>query len=543
MMLGPGGVSASEHQIEFLPSLEEPGYAILMGGFERRGVAFVPIEEAEISKINHERRQFGLEKLADMPPAQPLSRKLCRYCHQVAIYKCSACWTYYCSKACQRRHWSHHVFTCRVSRRPNDADFLKRAVRVATRAANANGHEGLNKAMLHLLADDHMCCSFGFNHCKTALEVLDLACLYGTMISKIGQAVRVIQKHLEAGSLCGFVEQFCQLERHLAHITNSDECSCVTWFLDSLSPESFIIPTRDKAIYDIWIIAMATTIEALGLKYRLENGYKLNETQGDVFNLYLVIQPNIWLIPDITSSSWLKFGFCFCKSFSQSAALAGQYLQLALSGATFDEIVSAYETQSLAGLMRIHGLDISELETQSIRTHRPPPCEYSVYRLMVGVEHALSGRFCDCFRVHAGRHCHAYHETHIDRESDTNFGFHLTSSWERWQILNFYKYLFHLPDFDARHMTDATEDLDPGKLETYLDTLIPNMRGKISDRNRTNIMFPRLRNRLRGRSLDGQNISHFHLPCDCKEHDVIGPPGIANRFAINELGSLSTMSK
>jgi hypothetical protein len=277
-MLSPGGVSASEHQIEFLPSLEEPGYAILIGRFERRGVAFVPIEEAEISKINHERRQFGLEKLADIPPTQPLSRKLCRYCHQVAIYKCSAYWTYYCSKACQRRHWIHHVFTCRVSRRPNNADFLKRAVRVATRAANANGHEGLNKAMLHLLAGNHMCCSFGFNHCKTALEVLDLAYLYSTMISKIGQAVRVIQKHLEAGSLCGFVEQFCQLERHLTHITNSDECSCVTWFLDSLSPESFIIPTRDKAIYDIWIIAIATTIEALGLKYRLENGYKLNKT-------------------------------------------------------------------------------------------------------------------------------------------------------------------------------------------------------------------------------------------------------------------------
>jgi hypothetical protein len=92
-------------------------------------------------------------------------------------------------------------------------------------------------------------------------------------------------------------------------------------------------------------------------------------------------------------------------------------------------------------------------------------------------------------------------------------------------------------------MADATEDLDPGKLETYLNTLIPNMREKISDRNRTNIMFPRLRNRLRGRSLDGQNISHFYLPYNCKEHNVIGLSGIANRFAINKLGSLSTMSK
>jgi hypothetical protein len=508
--------------------LEEPGYAILMGGPERRGVAFLPIEEAEISKINHERRTFALEKMGEMPPTESLSRKLCRYCHQVAIYKCSACWTHYCSKACQRRHWMHHVFTCRVPRRPNDADFLKRAVRIATRDVNANDQEGLNKAMLHLLADDHTCSSFGFNNCKTALEVLDLTCLYDTMISKIRQAVRVLQKHLEAGSLRKFVEQFCQLERHLAQITDSDECPCVTWFLDCLSPESFIIPNRDKATYDIWIIAMADTVEALGLKHRLENGYKLNETQSDVFSLYLAIQPNTRLIPDIYSSSWLKFGFCYCRSFSQRAELARQYLQLALSSATFDDIVAAYETSNLAGLMRTHGIDISELEIQGIRLHRPPPCEYSVYRLMIGVEHALSGRFCSCFRVHAGCDCHAYYETHIDRESDTNFGFHLTSSWERWQILNFYKHLFHLPDFDPRCMADATEDLNPGKLETYLDTLVPDMRRKISDRTRTNIMFPRLRDRLRGRTPEGQDITHFHLPCDCKEHDVIGPSGISH---------------
>ncbi|PVI00725.1 hypothetical protein DM02DRAFT_707787 [Periconia macrospinosa] len=527
MMLGPGGVSASEHQIEFLPSLEEPGYAILMGGPERRGVASVPIEEAEIFKTNHERRTSALEKMDEMPPTECLSRKLCRYCRKIATYKCSACWTYYCSKTCQKRHWMHHVFTCRVPGRPNDADFLKRAIRIATRDINAKNQEGLNKAMLYLLADDHICSSFGFNNCKTALEVLDLTCLYGTMFSKIGHAVSVLQKHLESGSLRKFVEQFCQFERHLAQITNSDECPCVTWFLDCLSPESFIIPNRDKATYDIWVTAMADTIESLGLTYRLENGYKLNESQVDVFSLYLAIQPNIRLIPDIYSSSWLKFGFCYCKSFSQRAELARQYLLLASSNATFDDIVSAYEKSSLADLMRTHGVDISKLEIQGVRLHRPPPCEYSVYRLMIGVEHALSGRFCSCFRVYAGRDCHAYSETHIDRESGTNFGFHLASSWERWQLLNFYKHLFHLPGFDPRCMAEATEDLDPGKLEIYLDTLVPDMRRKIFDRNRTNIMFPRLKNRLRGSAAGGQNIPHFHLPCDCKEHDVIGPSGIS----------------
>ncbi|KAF2019810.1 hypothetical protein BU24DRAFT_341661 [Aaosphaeria arxii CBS 175.79] len=537
MMLGPGGVSASEHQIEFLPSLEEPGYAILMGGSQRRGVASVPIEEAETSKTNHERSTFALEKMGEMPPTECLSRKVCRHCRKIATYKCSACWTYYCSKTCQRRHWMHHVFTCRVPSRPNDADFLKWAIRIATRDMNAQNQEGLNKAMLYLLADDHVCSSFGFNNCETAREVLHLACLYGAMLSKIVQAVSVLREHLEAGSLYKFMEQFCQLERHHAQTTNSDECSCVTWFLDRSSPESFIIPNRDKTTYDIWVIAMTDTIESLGLRHRVENGYKLSESQVDVFRLYLAIQPNIGLIPDICSSSWLKFGFCYCKSFSERAELARQYLLLGSSSATFDDIVSAYETSSLAGLMRTKGIDISELEIQGVRFHRPPPCEYSVYRLMIGVEHALSGRFCSCFRVHVGRDCHAYYETHMDRESDTNFGFHLTSSWERWQLLNFYKHLFHLPGFDPRCMAEATEDLDPGKLETYLNTLVPDMRRKISDRNRANIMFPRLRNRLGGNTPDRQNISHFHLPCNCKEHDVIGPSGISHLRAYASEGS------
>lgn len=527
-MLGPGGVGASEHQIEFLPLLEEPGYAILMGGPEKRGVASVSsIEEAEEAKINHERSTFALEEMGEWPPTKCLSRKLCRHCRKIATYKCSACWTYYCSKECQRRHWMHHVFTCRVPSRPNDADFLKRTIRVATKNMNAQNREGINRAMLYLLADDHICKSFGFNNCKTALEVVDLVCIYGTMFSKIGQAVSVLQKHLEACSLYKIVEQFCQFERHLAQITNSDECPCVTWFLDCLSPEPFIIPNRDKTTYDIWDLALDNTIESLDLTHRLKNGPELNQFQVDVFRLYLAIQPNTQLIPDMYSSSWLKFGFCYCESFSQRADLAQKYLLLASSSATFDDIVSAYETSSLADLMRTHGIDISELEIQGIRFHKPPLCEYSVYRLIIGVEHALSGRFCRCFRAHADHDCHAYYETHLDRVSDVNFGFHLTSTWERWQLLNFYRHLFHLPDFDPRCMAEATEDLDTGKLETYLDTLVPDMRRKISDRNRTNILFPRLRNRVRGSTSDGQSTSNFHIECNCKEHDVIGPPGIS----------------
>ena len=191
---------------------------------------------------------------------------------------------------------------------------------------------------------------------------------------------------------------------------------------------------------------MVYTMGTFNLAY--ESDFPLDASQSDVFKLYMTIQPAVWLGADFCSSTWINFGFCYCKSFSQSATLAKRYLALAFSAATFDDIVSAYETGDLAGLMRRHGIDVAELESQGIRLHRPPPCEYSIYRLMMGVEHALSGWFCRRFRVREGRSCHGDFETQVNRETDANFGFHLTGSWKRWQLLNFYKHLFRLPAFD-----------------------------------------------------------------------------------------------
>lgn len=523
-MLGPGGVSATEHQVEFLPLLGTPGYATLMGGLEGRKTKSMPIEEAEVSKINHERETYMLEKINEMPPAVGLNRKLCRRCRCIATYRCSACWTSYCSRACQIQNWAHHVFVCSVSARPNHVDFLRLVIRRAMREIQSGDEEQLHNAILYVLADDHICSTFGFNNCKNTAEVLALICIYSTMLSRVRPAIGALQEHLQNCNLGNFIKQFCQLERQIAQVTNKGECTCVTWFLERWSPASFIIPNRNKATYDIWVTAKDSAIKSLNLKHWLENGCEFNKSQADVFSLYIAIQPTIWQIPDIYSSSWVKFGFCYCKSFSQRAELARQYLALASSSATFDDIVSAYETSRLADLMRFQGINISELENQGVRLYRPPRCEYSVYRLMIGAEHALSGRFCSCFSVREGRDCHTYYETHIDSESDTHFGFHLTSSWERWQLLNFYKHLFGLPGFDPRCMAEAKEDFD---LEEYLDTLVPDMRRKIWDRNRANLLFPRLKDRLSGKTRDGQNISHFHLPCDCKEHDVKGPPGIS----------------
>ncbi|KAH0282463.1 hypothetical protein KCU62_g9701, partial [Aureobasidium sp. EXF-3399] len=388
--------------------------------------------------------------------------------------------------------------------------------------------ERLHNAIRDVLSDDHICSTFGFNYCSDALEVINLICIYAAVFTKVRYVVRVLQLHLQKGSLSKFLVQYCERERHDIQISGTTEYAYITWFLEHWDPEVRVIPNILKTTYDIWDVAAASAVKTLGLADWFGNRLHLDTSQTDVLDLYLSIQPSIGLIPDSTSSSWIKFGFCYCKSFSQRKELAQKYLTLALSQATFDDIVSAYEASCLGDLMRAHSIDISHLENQGVRLYRPPPREYSIYRLMIEVEHALSGRFCSCFRLREGRDCHAYYETHIDLESAVTFGFHQANSWERWQLLNFYKHLFQSPSFNAQLMAKATEDPDLGSLEDYFDSVVPDMRMKLWDKHRANILFPRLRDRLRGWDRDGRPIMHHHLVCRCKEHDVLEPPGIVH---------------
>ncbi|OAA73324.1 hypothetical protein ISF_00225 [Cordyceps fumosorosea ARSEF 2679] len=438
----------------------------------------IPIYEAEVAKINHTRKQDGLEEMQEMPLARVTSQRLCRRCRGPADYRCRTCWSFYCSSECKKRDAAAHVFTCRMPNRPNDVDFLRLVIRKVSREVKSEDEERMHNAFTYLFSDDHICRTFGFNNCADRLQVLNLICLYGTLFARVRPAVRALHEELEASTLVQFMLTFCKLERDIASLRNTKECSCVSWFL-GWSPDTFPVPNMDQEQYDIWIAAASSAFASLNVDQLFKAEYQFSRSQRDVLDLYIAIQPTLWRLPDATTSTWIKFGFCHCRSFSQRVQLAKHYLSLATSGATFDDIVAAYEALRIPELMHARGLDISKLESQGVVPRRPGPCEYSVFRLMISVEHALSGRFCDCFRVHEQRECHRPFETHLEREGDLNFGFHLTSSWEKWQLLNFYKYIFRQRSFDARRMARAVDDADRDSLEAYLESLDPGMRKRL----------------------------------------------------------------
>ncbi|KAE8310655.1 hypothetical protein BDV41DRAFT_566419 [Aspergillus transmontanensis] len=259
--------------------------------------------------------------------------------------------------------------------------------------------------------------------------------------------------------------------------------------------------------------------------FRFKDGCRLNTAQAEVFKLFVTIWGSIYQIPDNNSSVWINFGFCYCTSFQQRQELSLKYQLLAASNATFDDIVSAYETSSMAELMIKHEIDMSDLFQNGVRLQRPSGMVYSVFRLMIGVSHALSGRFCNFFRMQS---CHGDFETHFDSECDLSYGFHLTNSWERWQLLNFYRHLFNLPEFDPRAMAAAKESPDYGALERYIDTLVPDMRRRIFDIDRAeSFLFPNLDARI-SETIRGAEESS-DIPCHCRVHDVLGPPGLCYR--------------
>jgi len=264
----------------------------------------------------------------------------------------------------------------------------------------------------------------------------------------------------------------------------------------------------------------------LDLDERRRSNNLLDRPESEVLKLFTVIQAGAFRYPTTDTSVWIRSGFCHCKTSEQREMLRSKYFALAAFKATFVDIASAYGSWTIPDLMIAHGIDISDLETEGIKLAKPSDSEYAVLRLMLGVRHALSGRFCSCFRVNQARNCHVYFETHLDIECDSAYGFHLTNSWERWQLLNFYQYVFSLPGFDVSKMAEATVNKE---LEQYLNTLVPDMRRKIMDLDRaSSTLYPMLKGRIQVQMLDSGERRE-HLACHCRVHDLVGPPGL--RFA------------
>ncbi|KAK5214942.1 hypothetical protein LTR96_011629, partial [Exophiala xenobiotica] len=254
----------------------------------------------------------------------------------------------------------------------------------------------------------------------------------------------------------------------------------------------------------------------IDLEQRFSLGSVLSDSEKSVASLYTVLLRDFNNIPDAYSAEWIEFGFCYCVSITQREALAAAYLKLAENGTPLNQIASAWDTSSLRHLMESQGIDISLLVSDTIWSQQPSVDEFGIYRLMTEVKHALSGYHCPCFW--SACQSHSKYETLLSKESEVDYGFHGVNTWERWQLLNFYSYVFTHPEFDAHKMQEAKRSLNLEALDEYLDSLVPGFRRKIGNEVLADAMFPKLRARA--------TLPRGRPPCDCIIHSTFVSEGL-----------------
>ncbi|KAI1635874.1 hypothetical protein F4809DRAFT_612245 [Biscogniauxia mediterranea] len=486
---------------------EKPGFAYVAGGTLGKGRE-MSLQEAELYKENHIRSKMGLERREEMPPKRESTPRTCRRCRRPSSLRCSACRMSYCSKPCQRKDWKRHVFVCVVRNRPDEFDRL--GMILSRRLCMLRDKAARSQLLVDLFSDDDLCRTFGFINCLDSGEVANLLCIYGNMTHIF--KCNINRTGIGGGNLGDFVEAWARA--HQANMGASSECHCIPWFLEKRAA-GFDIPNWEgQYVYQGLGVRVAERVFAL--PPAAEDPTPLSLSESAVLSLYAHLSRRFNNVPDVYSSEWVNFGFCFCTNRDQRISLACSYIELAESGASLGEIAKAWETSSLSRLMNARGIETSSFEEDGIRFQRPDIDEFGIYRLMAEVSHAVSGRFCDCFRRKG--HCHPEHETHLSRESDGDYGFHGTNAWERWQLLNFYHHVFQLPGFDAHKMQQARQHPDREKLEGYLDSLVPDFRRKMGNMYLADVMFPK----LKGRVL----FPHGRPHCYCVVHDVLAPEGL-----------------
>ena len=476
---------------------------------------------AEELKDSFVRSKLGFEPEGDVPPRQNSASRNCRQCHRPSDLRCSACRTSYCSRKCQVNDWKAHVFRCCVKGRPNDVDNL---CLVTRRWVLASRDENFRSEMtLALFSDDNLCKTFGFNNCINDHEVANLVCIYNNLLRSFRP---VDLQHLVNQQLVGKLIQDW-IEDSSVYDSNATKCSCIPWYLNRCS-KGFDIPNPDGD-YAYQHAAIYELKHSFSLNFKNGTPRNLSDSQKSVASLFLILLRDFNNIPDVYTPEWINFGFCFCRDPTQRQALAAAYLKLAENRIPLSQIATAWETSSLLGLMRNQGIDISMLESNAIYPQRPHVDDFGIYRLISEIKHALSGYYCPCFQSPC--QYHFKYETFLSKESEGNYGFHGVHVWERWQLMNFYSFLFEQPDFDARKMQEARRHPDAGALDEYIGSIVPDFQRKIWHDCFADAMFPKLKSRME---------CYPRWPqCECIIHRTIKPEGLdlltsGNIYALRE---------
>ena len=537
-----GQTIVGDRGMKIVRVLGTPESAFIMGGSQHGKQ--LSLSEAEMAIADHLRKHLGLEEMGEMPPVLKTSELSCSHCRMKANLRCSVCRTCYCSRCCQKKAWLRHVFVCRIAGRPNDVDRL----RYFTKATLPK--KILEETVLKwLFADADFCRNFGFSLCYTPVEVARLTFIYHLLAFSL--SARDLQNAIDAKALRIAMIDFVVLSQQRDVDSDpSPEAIAVRvyfhWFRKEFSARMELPDGNKYFTYLETSLNISIQQFAEGKNNDQESptgSPSLRTAAFCVTGLYATLWRPFNNIPDVYSDLWFQFGFCFCKSTEESNSLSEAYLDLVNRGTSLQDIAVATQDSSLLELMRLGGVDVSILAQYGIEPGMPDTEEIGIYRFMAEVAHALSGYHCMCTKPSCAQR--SQHET-LCRESEGEYGFHGGNTWERWQLLNFYAYLFESPGFDPRKMQEARRHDDNKALEDYIETLVPDFKKKVGNFLLADAMFPKLRSRTSFSPFRPYCLSIVHSCATSDGLDLCGP-ALANHirraFKTDEEGGASVEEK
>jgi hypothetical protein len=229
-------------------------------------------------------------------------------------------------------------------------------------------------------------------------------------------------------------------------------------------------------------------------KFWINQDSDLSTLEYIVIFLYRILLRDFKNIPNIGDAEWIRFGFCYCTSRSQKQLLTQHYIQLA-ERASLSQIARAWKADDLHELMASEEIDTSSLTSHGIYPRQPSPETIGIYRLMSEVSHTLSG-CAVCQARNLSCQFHSKENPSLCSESEIDYGFHATSTWERYQLLNFYSQLFEHPKFSPHKMQEARRDPDTKAFEKYIEFLVPNFRRALVNEHLMDGTFPKFGSRM-----------------------------------------------
>ncbi|KAF3000166.1 hypothetical protein E8E13_005930 [Curvularia kusanoi] len=347
-----------------------------------------------------------------------------------------------------------------------------------------------------------ICRTFGFVNCIDENDV-DSLCRFRSCFLRLN--IRELKDFdTNTGTLGLQVDNWIVRGSYHNRCTES-ELSSIQWYNER--GDAFRLPQRE-AQYEYQLVGWYGAASA----FAIEDISSLSAEEQMIFMLYVVLLRPFNNVPNAHFPDWMNFGFYACDTLAKSQALQDLFLALVLHSTPLDRITAAYQTSTLPTLFTTLGYD-----TQNLRFAPPNVQELGIFRFIAEVEHALSGSYCACFQPSAYCPNRPKHETHLSAESEAEYGFHGTNTWERWQLLNFYKAVFAHESFDAAAMLRAKTQ-GAQALDEYLESLFPEWRRKIVNKVLGGVLLPHLGTTI---TWEGEKKE-----CRCVVHCVLVPEGL-----------------